>query len=76
VSEPLPRQAARTTGLKGQRLAALFLLGGLLFNYPILQLFARDGTIFGVPLLYCYIFSAWAMLIALMALVIERPTRE
>ena len=57
--------------LKGQRLAALFLLGVLLFNYPLLQLFARDGMILGLPVLYCYVFSAWAELIGLMALVVE-----
>ena len=31
------------------------------------------ATVFGVPVLYAYIFIAWAALIALMALVIERP---
>jgi hypothetical protein len=51
---------------KGQRFAALFLLGCLLFNYPLLQLFARDGALFGIPLLYCYAFGAWAALIGLM----------
>ena len=61
---------------RGQRLAALFLLGCLLFNYPLLQLFARDGTVFGMPVLYCYAFGAWAMLIGLMAMVVERRDRE
>ena len=62
--------------LKGQRLAALFLLGVLLFNYPLLQLFARDGMVLGLPLLYCYMFCAWAALIALMALVVERRDHD
>ena len=61
--------------LKGQRLAALFLLGVLLFNYPLLQLFARNGMVWGVPLLYCYVFCAWAALIGLMALVVEHRDR-
>lgn len=56
---------------KGQRLAALCLLGLALFNFPILALFNRSGTLFGVPLLYAYIFLAWAVLIALMAAVVE-----
>ena len=63
------------TGQRGQRLAALFLLGCLLFNYPLLQLFARDGTVFGMPLLYCYVFGVWAALIGLIALVVERRDR-
>jgi len=56
---------------KGPRLIALFMLGALLFNYPILALFNQPSLVFGIPLLYAYIFAAWALLIALMALVIE-----
>jgi hypothetical protein len=60
------------SSLKGQRLASLFLLGFLLLNYPLVSLFAGTAQVFGVPLLYVYIFVAWALVIALMALVIER----
>ena len=56
---------------KGQRLIALCMLGVLLFNYPLLALFNVSGAIFGVPVLYAYIFSAWAVLVALMGLVSE-----
>ena len=56
---------------KGQRFVALCMLGMVLFNYPILALFNVSGTLFGVPILYAYIFIAWAALIALMALVAE-----
>jgi hypothetical protein len=56
---------------KGQRFVALCMLGMLLFNYPILTLFNVSGTLFGVPLLYAYLFIAWAALIALMALLAE-----
>ncbi len=56
----------------GQRLVALFLLGCLLFNYPVLSLFAGPADFAGVPLLYLYLFIAWAVLIALIALVVER----
>jgi hypothetical protein len=58
--------------VRGQRLAALALLGLLLFNYPLLAVFNVQGTLFGIPVLYAYFFLAWAALIALMALVIER----
>jgi len=61
----------RTT-MKGPRLVAVFLLGVLLFNYPLLALFNRTVLILGVPLLYAYIFAAWALLIGLAALVVER----
>jgi hypothetical protein len=54
---------------KGQRFVALCVLGFLLFNYPILALFNVPGSFFGVPVLYAYIFAAWAVLIVLMAIV-------
>ena len=57
--------------ITGQRLATLFLIGCLLFNYPILSLFSRDARLWGVPALYVYIFIPWAALIGLMAMVIE-----
>ena len=56
---------------KGQRFVALCMLGMLLFNYPILTLFNVPGTLFGVPVLYAYLFLAWGGLIALMAYVAE-----
>ena len=46
---------------KGQRLIALFILGCLLFNYPVLSLFNVAAEAFGVPVL----------LVALMAVVVE-----
>lgn len=57
---------------KGQRLFALFLLGNLLFNYPLLALFNRPDSLFGIPVLYLYVFGAWAALIALLAWVVEQ----
>jgi hypothetical protein len=56
---------------KGQRLIALCMLGCLLFNYPILALFNRAATVLGIPILYAYIFVVWAVLIALMAWMVE-----
>jgi hypothetical protein len=57
---------------KGQRLIALCMLGCVLFNFPILALFNVPGSVFGVPVLYAYIFIAWALLIGLMAWVVEK----
>ena len=61
----------RESEAKGQRLIALFILGCLLFNYPVLSLFNIAAEVFGVPVLYAYIFAAWALLIALMAFAVE-----
>jgi hypothetical protein len=60
------------SGITGQRLVAVFLLGCVLFNYPLLSLFNKPSEILDVPLLYIYLFGAWALLIGVMAYVIER----
>ena len=59
-------------GRVGQRLVGVFLLGCLLFNYPLLALFNVRLAPGGIPLLYAYLFIAWALLIALVALIMER----
>jgi len=64
---------------QSERLVALFVLGGLVLTYPLLALFNRSGSVFGIPLLYVYLFGVWAALIALMALAVtagERPPRD
>lgn len=62
------------SSLKGQRLAALFLLGFLLLNYPLVSLFAGTTQVLGVPILFIYVFVAWALVIALLALVVEHSS--
>ena len=56
---------------KGQRFIALCMLGMVLFNFPVLALFNIAGTVLGVPVLYAYLFVAWAAMIAVMALLAE-----
>ncbi|HWI99847.1 MAG TPA: hypothetical protein VNU96_12595 [Burkholderiales bacterium] len=56
---------------KGQRFIALCMLGMVLFNFPVLALFNVAGTVLGVPVLYAYIFAAWAAMIVVMALLAE-----
>ena len=60
------------SGITRQRLAAVFLLGCALLNYPLFSLFDKPEEIFNIPLLYIYIFAAWAVLVALMAYIIEK----
>jgi hypothetical protein len=59
-------------GRKSERLSALAFLGFLLFNYPLLSLFSTEGKLLGIPVLYAYLFTSWALLIALMALAMRR----
>ena len=59
-------------GLGAQRLVALFAAGALLLNFPLLALWDRDATVFGVPLFPAALFALWAGLIALLGSIVER----
>ncbi len=63
--------AMNTNHLLAERLVALFLLGVLLLNPPLLTIFDEPVLVAGVPALYLYLFAAWALLIVLLALVAE-----
>ena len=59
-------------GRRNERLVGLFLLGCLLFNFPLLALFNVRATLFGIPFLYAYLFAAWGLVIALVVVIMER----
>jgi uncharacterized membrane protein len=61
---------------KSKRLVALFLFGFVLLNYPILSLLNINITVFGLPLVYVYIFGIWGLLILLSALVMSRSKEQ
>ncbi|NMM29292.1 MAG: hypothetical protein HHJ12_18950 [Glaciimonas sp.] len=61
--------------LTGQRFAAIFTLGWILLNYPLLALFNDASTWFGIPILYAYLFIAWALIIGLLAYVAEKSSQ-
>ena len=60
----------------GERCLGLFLLGLLAFSPPVLSLFRIETLVLGLPLLCLYLFVAWAILIALMALIVHAAARE
>lgn len=54
-----------------QRLLALFIGGALLLNFPLLALWDRDATVFGLPLFPAALFALWVGLIALLGVLME-----
>jgi hypothetical protein len=61
-------------GAIGDRLIALFLLGVLLLMPPMMAIFNAERLVFGIPLLYLYLFVVWIVLVGLVALIL-RPRR-
>jgi len=61
----------RSRSLRSQRLLALFALGWLLLDAPLLTLWDRDLLVAGLPLLPLALFAGWAALIGLAAWICE-----
>jgi hypothetical protein len=57
---------------RGVRLISAAALGALLFGYPLMAVFDVPATVFGVPVLWAYLFLAWATVIAIAALALRR----
>ena len=49
----------------------LFIVGVLVLNYPMLELFDRPWMPFGIPLLYLYLYLVWFVLIVLLVVVVQ-----
>jgi hypothetical protein len=58
--------------ISGERIVVLLILGVLLFSPPFILIFDKPVLVAGIPLLFLYLFAAWAALIVLMMLVVER----
>ena len=60
-------------GGPGARLAlALCAAGLVLFNFPLVTVWDRDATLFGLPLLPVALFGIWGALIGALAIASER----
>jgi hypothetical protein len=57
---------------QNERLIVLLVLGVIALNYPLLSLFSKVQLLFGIPILYLYIFSVWFVLIVCIALILEK----
>lgn len=54
-------------GATGERSIVTFLFAVLAFSPPVLSIFSADVFVFGVPLLFLYLFVVWAAIVALVA---------
>lgn len=56
---------------RGERLVALLVAGFALLNYPLLSVFSTPKFVLWFPSLYFYMFSAWAVIIIALAVVLR-----
>lgn len=54
-----------------ERLLGLLIVGLLLLNFPLLAIFSVSAFIFGIPVLYFYLFFVWFFIIGVTAFVLR-----
>ena len=54
------------------RLVVLAVLAFAMFNYPLLRVFDVEVLVLGVPLVWLYVFTSWALLITLVGLTVRK----
>ncbi len=59
-------------GLRSQRQLALFVCAWLAFNFPLLTLWDHKVSLAGIPMFPLAIFVLWGLLIAGIAVLMER----
>lgn len=62
-----------THGQGRQRLVALFVLGFMAFNFPLLALWDHDVWVWGLPLFPLALFVLWFGVIVCLALLVDTP---
>jgi len=60
---------------RNERLVALFVAALLALNFPLLSLASAMKQVWGIPVLYFYLFLAWAFIILASGLILKR-TRD
>ena len=56
---------------RSARLVALAVLAFVLFGWPFLVIFDQPVRVLGLPLLWAWLFGAWALVIGIVAAVVR-----
>ena len=62
--------------MKQQKAIAITIFLVCLLNFPILSLFNKAILVFGIPLIYVYVFSIWTVGIIIVGIIAESKNVE
>ena len=57
---------------RSAKMVGIFFLSLLVFNFPLLGLFGKGQPLFGIPILFSYIFIVWLGIITLIFLNVRK----
>jgi hypothetical protein len=55
--------------VRNKKLTGLFIIAGVLFNYPVISLFNTEKDFIDIPVLYLYLFVCWVSVIIIAVLI-------
>ncbi|MCT8340649.1 hypothetical protein MG296_11335 [Flavobacteriaceae bacterium TK19130] len=55
-----------------QKLVVISLVLFFLFNIPLIWIFNSDGAIFGIPILYFFVFLIWGLACVISYIILKR----
>ena len=61
---------------KSAKLIILFVAAVVMLNFPLLGIFDRRQLQYGLPMMYCYLFAVWALLVLLVGLAVQNRNRR
>ncbi len=61
---------------QNERLIVMFIIGVIALNYPLLSLFSKVKLMFGIPVLYLYLFVFWIIFIVCIAVIVEKTKSQ
>lgn len=61
---------------KSAKLIILFVVAVVILNYPLLGIFDRRQLQNRLPMMYCYLFAVWALLVLLVGLAVQNRNRR
>lgn len=61
---------------KSAKLIILFVAAVAMLNFPLLGIFDRRQLQYGLPMMYCYLFAVWALLVLLVGLAVQNRNRR
>lgn len=56
---------------RGERLVGILVAGAVTLNFPFIDIARKAAPIAGIPTLYVYLFSVWALLIGAAAIILR-----
>ncbi len=61
---------------QNESLIVILIIGVIALNYPFLTLFSKVKLVFGLPVLYLYLFTVWFIFIGCVAAILERRSSQ